>query len=415
MQKTCGKGAGRMKSAAFYLKRPISVFSRFSLSDFALSLFIFNILFDPGNALFHTKILTFAFALTMNMRRMTFSMKTLAYILIFYIAFTVSVSLMILRGIAYDPSFINMYSTTFLTLILFFLRPNKIHIQSAVTFSCIVIAIISLVITFLLTKVPAALVFIQENNAVKAIFMIARHKKVLFWWLPSVFHRSSSIIILVYAQKLYDFLRAKKRTLCDFLLVNLFFWSLFFTGTRANMFSIILITGIVYLDFVFYCKKQVLKFQIFLSLGILFAAVGIFALLTVKNSSSVAKDGHILSYHELFSEHPSYILIGEGPGSYFFTKAYNTFLTNTELSYYELLRMFGIFFTSAILCCYLSPLLHIRKLEGNRNIVTVMAYTAYLFIAGTNPLLIGPTGFMAWWITENYLYKENWRILCRSQ
>lgn len=34
-----------------------------------------------------------------------------------------------------------------------------------------------------------------------------------------------------------------------------------------------------------------------------------------------------------------------------------------------------------------------------------IVYLAYLFIAGTNPLLIGPTGFMAFWYA-NYLLEN---------
>ena len=405
-----------MKNFLYHLKKPIPFFINFNIADFSLSLFIFNILLDPTNGMFHTKILTFAIALFFNIQRMRFSLKAVFILCIFYIAFTVSTALMMVRDINYDSDFINMYSTTFLTLLLFFIDFNKIHIDNAIKFTCICIAILILCFTFILINFPVTVLFFEENEKIKTMFMINRHKRVLFWWLPAVFHRASPIIILAYANQLYIFLRQKNKKIKDFLCVNLFFWALFYTGTRANMFSAILITGICYLDYVYYYKKRMFKFQAILMIGIAIAFIGVFLLLTVKNSSSSAKDGHIISYHELFSENSSYLLIGQGPGSWFYTKGFGKFATNTELSYYELIRMFGGFFSILILACYMSPFLYIRNIEKGKNIVLVMSYIAYLFIAGTNPLLIGPTGFMAWWITENNLYKENQRLrTCSSK
>ena len=300
-------------------------------------------------------------------------------------------------------------------LILFSLNAAKINIWNAFFKTAVLISLISLILTFVLTQIPAAILFVTENEKLKTIFMTARHKKVLYWWLPSVFHRASPIVILAYAPTLYDFLRKKHREIKDFIFVNIFFWSLFFTGTRANIFSILLITVICYIDYIFYEKKKIVKTAFLIVIFCIFALFGTFLLLSVKNSSSDAKDGHLISYNEMFSENPSYILIGEGPGSYFFSKGFNKSVTNTEISYLELVRMFGIFFSVIILCCYCSPFLHIRNIEKGKNLVIVISYIAYLFIAGTNPLLIGPTGFMAWWITDVNLYKENRRILCLSK
>lgn len=104
-----------MKSITYILKTPI--IPKLSLSNFALCLFLFNCIFDPGNALFHTKQITFFFALVTNIKKM--SCKNLFPIfnfLIFYVVFFVSASLMMLRKIDYESSFLNMYSTTFLLL-----------------------------------------------------------------------------------------------------------------------------------------------------------------------------------------------------------------------------------------------------------------------------------------------------------
>lgn len=391
-----------MKYKSFVLvKRKIP-----SLGDFFLGVFIFNIIFDPGNELFHTKVITFFLALVTNIKKIKFRSYPIFSILIFYIAFFISVAVMLFRShIEYDTSFVLMYATTFLTLIVLFLDPEKIHIETAFFFTCKLIAAITIVISIIIINFPAAVIFITENEKLNTIFMMAEHKKVLWWWVSSVFHKASPVLIFALNHYLVLYLKGKQRK--NGIYVLFFFSALFLTGTRANIFSAILVVCFIYLCFTLYEKKQLYKSVFIIVIFVGFALLGTVLLLTVKNSSSVAKDGHIVSYISLFSENPSYFLIGTGPGSYFYTEGFGKAVTNTEISYLELIRMFGIFFSILIVCIYMYPFFLIRKIENFENLSLAISYLAYLFIAGTNPFLIGPIGFMALWIAYIWLYKQN--------
>lgn len=391
-----------MKYKSFVLvKRKIP-----SLGDFFLGVFIFNIIFDPGNGLFHTKVITFFLALVTNIKKIKFRSYPIFSILIFYIAFFISVAVMLFRShIKYDTSFVLMYATTFLTLIVLFLDPEKIHIETAFFFTCKLIAAITIVISIIIINFPAAVIFITENEKLNTIFMMAEHKKVLWWWFSSVFHMASPVMVFALAIYFSRYLKQKK--IRDGVFSLIFFSALFLTATRANIFSAFLIVLFIYLCYTFYIKKKVFKSAFLIVLFFSFALVGTVLFLTVKNSSSGAKDGHIISYIEMFSQNPSYFLIGTGPGSYFYSKGFGEFTTNTEISYLELVRMFGVFFSVFIVGIYLRPFFLIKCIESFENLSLAIAYLAYLFIAGTNPLLIGPTGFMALWAAYVFLYKQN--------
>lgn len=385
------------------LTRPIKIPS---IGNFFLGLFVFNILFDPGNALFHTKIITFFLALVTNYKKFNFRSYPLFSLLIFYVAFFVSVMLMLLRPqILYDSSFITMYMTTFLTLSIMFLNPEKINLETPFLFTCKIIAFVTIIISIVVINFPAAAILLIENEKLKTIFMMAEHKKVLWWWFSSVFHMASPV--MVFALAIYFSRYLKRKKIRDGVFSFIFFSALFLTATRANIFSAFLIVLFIYLCYTFYIKKKVFKSAFLIVLFFSFALVGTVLLLTVKNSSSGAKDGHIISYIEMFSQNPSYFLIGTGPGSYFYSKGFGEFTTNTEISYLELVRMFGVFFSVFIVGIYLRPFFLIRYIESFENLSLVIAYLAYLFIAGTNPLLIGPTGFMALWTAYVFLYKQN--------
>ena len=376
-----------------------------NLSDFTLNLFIFNIILDPGNGLLHLKQITFLLALIFNYKRFNYNTKHVLMLSGIYSMFFISTFLMISRNIFYDSGFTRTYMTTFLTLIIFLIDFKKLKIQNILIFSSIIISLITIVLAFLIINFPILFIPIQGNEILRTMFLLGDKKPFLFWNLIMVFHVSSPLLIISYGLILYDLLRNKRISLIIIFII--LFLGLFCTGTRANIFSLTLITIIEYLDYIYFEKRKMLKFVLISLSLIIIGIAGTYLLLTMKTDSSNVKDGHLESYIEFFNENILNIIIGTGPGSYFYTKGFGGNATNTELSYLELIRMFGIFFALIFIYIYLSPYLYIKKIGHNRNIVIGMSYLAYLFIAGTNPYLIGPTGFLVFWVTSVFLYQEN--------
>lgn len=391
-----------MKSLTYFLKQPLQI--QFSLSNFSLGLFLINCIIDPGNALFHTKQLTFFFALAANMKKMKCdNCFPIFNFVVFYAAFFVSASLMMLRSINYDSDFLNMYSTTFLLLVIFFINNKKINVDFYFNFVCFIIALLTIVFSIIIIMIPAAAIVIMENEKLNTIFMFAEHKKFLWWLISSVFHRASPLLILQVALKFYFFLKNHKKK--DFIATAFYLFAMFFTGTRANILASVLAVGLMYLYNLYFVRNKLHKTAFLAVLFCFFAFIAVFLMLTVKNSSSNMKDLHMVSYNILFSGNPSYLLIGQGPGAWFYDVGWKKLCLNTEISYLELVRMFGMFFTIALVLFYAYPFIHFIKKPTFFRFNISIAYLAYLFIAGTNPLLIGPTGFIAFWYA-NYLLEN---------
>ena len=101
----------------------------------------------------------------------------------------------------------------------------------------------------------------------------------------------------------------------------------------------------------------------------------------------------------MFGENPlKFLLIGNGPVSYMYTSARNEWVTLTELTYLELIKNFGLIQSVLIIGILLLPVFFICKNESYERIQKFslsLSYVAYLFICGTNPLLISSTGFTA--------------------
>ena len=69
----------------------------------------------------------------------------------------------------------------------------------------------------------------------------------------------------------------------------------------------------------------------------------IFLLVTEKGEASNAiKFGHLPSYWQLFNDHPEYLLIGQGPATSFYTEGFHEMTLQTEWTYLELLRNYGL-------------------------------------------------------------------------
>lgn len=149
------------------------------------------------------------------------------------------------------------------------------------------------------------------------------------------------------------------------------------------------------------------RYLLFPLLGMLalgFLAVILLLASETTEASNVIKYGHLTSYQELFTRHPEYLLIGQGPGTAFYSQGFHKMTTITEWTYLELLRNYGLF-SLPILAVFVYPL--IRLYRHRRDTLTqgiLFTYIVYLLIAGTNPLLLSSTGMIM--ILSAYAYCE---------
>lgn len=150
-----------------------------------------------------------------------------------------------------------------------------------------------------------------------------------------------------------------------------------------------------------YLKYIMIPVAIFIVMA--FVVVVIAAASETGEASNVVKYGHLSSYATLFTDHPWYVIFGQGPGTSFWSDGFNAMTYKTEWTYLELIRCFGVF-SVVVVFVFAKPLWTFWKGRNEDTFTYCMfwAYLAYLFIAGTNPLLLSSTGMSVLMMAYSY-------------
>lgn len=177
---------------------------------------------------------------------------------------------------------------------------------------------------------------------------------------------------------------------------------LLLSGSRAN----ILAAGaiILYYAYRFLRQRAGLVVSTFLAAVTLISAAAYVAPSWVSGTgnegSNQIKYFHLLSYMDRFSAHPTTLLIGDGIGAEFKSRAEmisgNGTALNSELTYFETVRTLGLPLAIVALAAIMAPAFVLwRRRSGHGGTHWFVAYFAYLVVAGTNPLLFSSTGMIA--------------------
>jgi len=129
------------------------------------------------------------------------------------------------------------------------------------------------------------------------------------------------------------------------------------------------------------------------------AIVGIYggdvirAMFDPENESNAIKLAHLKDYSVLFSD-PKRLLFGQGLGSYFYSSAFGTETSVTELTYLEFIRNFGLIIAMIYFGMLLYPIRRLRNTLFREIHYLILAYMTYLGICISNPLLVSSSGML---------------------
>lgn len=363
------------------------------LKIFILIIFFFEVVFDPSNTHFGLKTYSFLLFFILEFPFLNFSYigVPLLSLMVFFISY--AGALILNSSVDYGIVLWNFNSFLFLFLLLFAkdekLKILKILYYVSLVFSIVIVflAVSFLVIPFM-NLIVTAIVHLNED------FIMFGYRGAYGLKYFCLYYRTSSICVIPEACALYMYFRTKKKKY--FLHFLFFFFELFFSGARANMFSAIAIFIGCYISYLIFIKRSILfSYSCFL----LFMFIGLYILLMLiseREHSNIVKLGHLESFFQLFNENPvRSLLFGFGPGAFMYSKGAGGYTSLTELSYMELIKSYGLLQTIFLLTSFCIPLikLWIKKCSSFEKICFTMAYASFFFIAGTNPLFTGSTGF----------------------
>lgn len=379
---------------------------------------LFSIVFDPYNTIFHVKNLSFILFVLVSL---PFIDVRYFYVpLIFLTVFFISLSFGLITNQNLDWNSTIAMLKSFLFLLYFFWMPCKyLNTFKVFYYACLGLAILQIGLLVLLLFFPDFLILFTiagkagEDSALGGIIM--RNYYGIF--LPMVFYKTVPLLVIPLGFQSSRFFENK--SFKNFVLLMIFAVGFFVSGTRADMLSCVILVLASFIFYGFYVKKRIFSTVILIALlSVLFFIVAIFFLTTHEYSTDI-KTGHFQSFMELFDESIlKFLLVGNGPVSYMYTSGFGKNVTLTELTYLEMIKNFGFVQSILLIFILFLPVFNIKRnpsVSCFQKFTLSLAYTAYLFISGTNPLLISSTGFTAFAVAfslgnkdvfENFKIKE---------
>lgn len=380
------------------------------LNKILFSILVLILLIDPSDLIFHLKTPLFFLIIffwvvdkILNKKKIKFNkdINTIVYVFLFIPVIGLISGIVQNDIVDFDfaAGIIKSFSIFFITILVIDMDIPIYQNVNWLSF-CIPLIIIPIYFLFLLDQdyFSKAVNYLVEDKG-EAAFAVRN-----FYGIEVVmmYYRTSALLVFPLGYFFSGFLT--RRNFVFLILSFICFITLFLSGTRGNIVAGFLI--FTYLIFNHMIRKK--KYILILAscLIMLYGAVILFSNLSFqeKDESQTIKAGHMASYFKLFSNSPGTLLFGQGPGSKFFSSGINADILQSELTYLDLVRFFGIPLSLILIFILIYPILILYKKRLNRKYLpAIVAYYGYLFIVGTNPLLISSTGIVAVIIMYSFL------------
>ena len=218
----------------------------------------------------------------------------------------------------------------------------------------------------------------------------------------------SPMLVLAISYYFYKLLESNYKDKSHFFKLTVCVIGLFLAGSRNNMFAAIFLPLALYILF---NKKNIFSFAVIFStfFGFLFIfGSEIASLLDPTEYSNQSKISYIPDYMEIFSN-ISHLFLGQGLGAYYkFTIFYEPYFI-TELTYFELIRNFGLFLGFIMLLMLIYPIYISFTLNHKAELQKHIAvgYSFYLIMNFTNPNLFSSMGILILCIVLTGIYTKD--------
>ena len=381
---------------------------------------------DPTNLIFHSKYVVFGLVFLiwgLNIFKTHTKLVippplfiVLAFIALFMPFYALSVG--IINGVIANTSIESYayFNSFFFFLLLLVIVTEHIELTNYINYSSFLIVGITLGFYLILIINPLFFEDIYHYFVLDKGVAVYALRNYGGFTLLMMFYKTSPILVFPLSYFLYRLIISpeKRRVFPDVIFLFLIIITLFISGTRANVVSLMVIV-LFYFGFYIYKKSKVrFVLTVILSLVILIFALPPFLdlLFNNKEASNVVKAGHFSSYLDFFEGHKVMAIFGQGIGGSFYSSGSGMVRNVSELTYLEIIRIWGFPVSVMFFGVLILPLiLEIRS--GNIGPVFI-AYLAYLFIAGTNPLLLSSTGMIVLVFVFSEMYFKYYKKLSWS-
>lgn len=284
---------------------------------------------------------------------------------------------------------------------------NHLNFKDKLLFPCICISIISIVVMIaMLNNSILENVLYSYFTTDNGLMMISR-REFLGISIASAFYRSTPILIIPLAKATQQVF--EKRTYKRILIFIILLLGLFAGGNRACILSAIGIPVTIYI-YKLYASHKLNQFLLSVVIFSLTGVVLLFNLLIeTQETSNAIKFGHLESYINFFNDNYWTFIFGQGPGGLMYSIGFKGYSVQTEWTYIELIRYFGLIGAFVVVLIYSYPLvLSIKNYKAlNPPAYFIVGYVFYLIVAGTNPLLLSSTGVLVCYYYYSCIFYKN--------
>ena len=199
--------------------------------------------------------------------------------------------------------------------------------------------------------------------------------------------RTSPILIIPFSLYFIEYCDNKK--ISSFIYLFILGMGILFSASRG-----LILFSYISLLLICLCNMRLKTYRHFFFLLTIVAILGLLFLLTstnvfdTKEKSNSIKINHIISFYELISEQPHILLIGNGTGSSYYTSGFNCITWQTEVTFLDMVRYWGIIGTVIVMFCFLY--------NKNKSLskTYVIPFVLYVISAALNPLIFNSTGML---------------------
>ncbi len=356
------------------------------------TLFIMTVMLDPTNTVLGLRSKVYALLLAYNVFFFRPNFRFIPHIIVMLVAVTISYILSMLQGNGPDiDAVFSAYLAFAPLLLLLWIHHYDMVRLSLFPAMCTAIVVICIFVASSYDERIEGFIYsfmLQHDHMI-----MMTHRYLMGVKVFGIYYKSFVCLMFALFYYYYHFRYAERHKWLYVFPVALFTFAFFLSGTRATMlFPFFMMVVVGYQSVIRMRTAKYFFYPILVAGAICFLGIVLILAMERGEESNTIKFAHLVSYKDLFVNHPQYVFLGQGVGTRFYSVGFHRLTDITEWTYLEILRQYGLgsLLVLAVICYPLYPLWQHRNDLFSLGIMCT--YVAYLFVAGTNPLIFSGIG-----------------------
>lgn len=366
-------------------------------------LILFGFIMQSGGGIFRTASLAICFVMflfNLTSKKLKVSKSVITFFSFISASISISAIISANQNVPIGSILAFNFSMYFLIVLFFVAKTNYINVNGYVK-ACEYFSIIVVILTIGTFIGFARIDFIKQKmiSFFNGIYGPKSFGGIVLWM---TYFQGTLALIPACVYSLYN------KKYISFIIC---FFGILFSGSRFGLLVIVLFYSI-------FNYKKLIKVIFVLGLFLLIGyltdnpiIMSLFSLFDNSDGGVSIRSGHLKGIIEVLETHPTYLFFGQGPGSSFYSYGFKKFTDTCEISHFDFLRKYGLFFSIIVFSSLLIFAFLLIKNTDNKGKAMGWSIIAYFIVAISNPVLTSLPfmSFLTISIAYYFTYKKNKR------